>query len=109
LGIDDLGRVLHARRWGDKNRQDVDGVCIDVVYAQPVGKDARTFTAVQSRTVTDCAGKTLASEAYQYDGTEKVDIGFVTTATVNRFDDQGGSDGAAAVTKLTPDLLGNPQ
>ncbi|RKH73676.1 RHS repeat domain-containing protein [Corallococcus aberystwythensis] len=68
--VDDYGRVLNVLYRGDVNRSD-DDLCVETVYATPVGTAARRLDAPRSRRYWYCDKTpyvTYAAESWLYDG-----------------------------------------
>lgn len=93
LVIDDYGRAIERRSHNDLSRSD-DDVCATTVYAVPHGTGARVLNAIASTTATNCNGRELQHETFEYDtaanGTKlpagHVASGFLTASTRRRID-----------------------
>jgi RHS repeat-associated protein len=116
--VDDFGRITSVAAFNDLLRAD-DNLCVQTVYATPIGSNERVLNAPASRTVTDCGTqpKTLARESWEYDGKKptssdpsiRVSTGFVTSHIVSRIDlDTFASLGDMRTFDATYDAVGNP-
>ena len=91
--VDDFGRVLAATQLNDLQRPD-DDICIQTVYATPIGSNERVLSAPASRTLTNCISPavTFARDTWEYDTSAsgiklppgRVSKGFVTGHLVSR-------------------------
>jgi hypothetical protein len=109
--VDNFGRALTITQWNDLLRPD-DDICMQTVYATPIGSNERVLSAPASRTITNCASPavTLAKDTWEYDTSASgvklppgsVSNGFVTGNLVSRLKlDNGdpivGVDGAGDI------------
>ena len=98
--VDGFGRVLAATQRNDSSRPD-DDLCVQTVYANPVGSKERVLSAPASSTITNCASPpvTLAKDTWEYDTSgsgvtlppESVSSGLVTGRSVSRIRIDDGS------------------
>ncbi|MEP7043276.1 MAG: RHS repeat-associated core domain-containing protein [Dokdonella sp.] len=116
--FDDRGRVTDLTWNNDLSDA---SLCAETVYAQPVGTAARVLNAPMSQRTTDCTGRTLKQESFEYDTSasgQKLDNGFVsngfvTAHIVQRLTDGiplGDSNGVTVIREYdsTYDTRGNP-
>lgn len=108
--VDDFGRVLRVKHFGDLHRDD-DDVCIDTTYAAPTGPSERVLFATSSQAVSDCATTTYARQSWEYDqlAAGSVSAGLVTAHIVERHDDTGALLGTIRRFDATFDATGNPR
>lgn len=90
--VDDLGRTTQITDDNDLSRA-TDDVCTSLSYADPVGSEARVLSAVRRKEITDCAGKVLSLDTFEYDGNgagTMVSKGLLTAVTRSRRNLQTG-------------------
>lgn len=121
--VDNFGRILTEAQWNDQLTTS-DDLCIQNVYAVPVGTKARKLSALASQTVTNCAMPpattpaggwvVYAKDTWEFDKQDAVpaggvSTGFVTSHTVSRLNsDTNVSLGDIRLFDATYDISGNP-